>query len=161
MFCSKCGNQLVDNARFCTKCGAPVAAGTQGARQTNIQPVAMRQEYAQNAAAQPGRPAVDPETVLYQGVCLKRENTIRTLPGDAVINYNGLFYYKRQAFMNMTGKREPDFFVPSSEVMDITTSVKDMNKVMELHMRDGSVLEFYSPKFKKMLEAMETAVRGY
>ena len=26
MFCTKCGNQLSDNARFCGKCGAPVAA---------------------------------------------------------------------------------------------------------------------------------------
>lgn len=24
MFCTKCGNQLIENARFCTKCGAPV-----------------------------------------------------------------------------------------------------------------------------------------
>ena len=146
MFCSQCGNQLVENARFCTRCGAPVA-GTQ-------------QEYMPDAAPRQNRPAVDPETVLYEGVCLKRESTLRTVPGDAIINYNGLFYFGRQAFRNMTGKREPDFVVPSSEVLQITTSVKNMNSVMELHMRDGSVLEFYSPKFKKMLDAMETAVRG-
>ncbi len=28
MFCSKCGNQLSDGARFCGKCGTPVAAPT-------------------------------------------------------------------------------------------------------------------------------------
>lgn len=27
-YCSKCGNQLADNARFCTACGAPQAADT-------------------------------------------------------------------------------------------------------------------------------------
>lgn len=30
MFCSKCGNQLPDNAKFCVKCGAPVSGKKSG-----------------------------------------------------------------------------------------------------------------------------------
>ncbi|WP_418742245.1 zinc-ribbon domain-containing protein, partial [Enorma massiliensis] len=28
MFCTQCGNQLPDDSRFCSRCGAPVGAPT-------------------------------------------------------------------------------------------------------------------------------------
>lgn len=100
------------------------------------------------------------ETVLYQGVCLKRENSFDTVAGDCVITQVGMYYYSRKAFRDQTGKKQPDFIVYSRDVAEIRTSHKNMNKVMELYMRDGSCLEFYSPKFAKMLEAMQQAVYG-
>ncbi|MGN0450163.1 MAG: hypothetical protein ACI4G0_07420 [Ruminococcus sp.] len=37
-------------------------------------------------------------------------------------------------------------------------SKKNMNNVMELHMVDNSVLEFYSPDFNKMVSAMQQSI---
>lgn len=53
-FCSICGNQLEDNARFCSKCGSPIAAPTES---TPAEPVYSTPVYAPIYNA----PAVIPE----------------------------------------------------------------------------------------------------
>ncbi|MBQ8597420.1 MAG: zinc-ribbon domain-containing protein [Lachnospiraceae bacterium] len=37
MFCTKCGNKILDGALFCTKCGNRVSQGTAGMpKQNNV-----------------------------------------------------------------------------------------------------------------------------
>lgn len=50
MFCQNCGNQLSDDAKFCTRCGTPVAA----AQPATPQPTAPQ-------PVQPAAPSDDPE----------------------------------------------------------------------------------------------------
>lgn len=97
--------------------------------------------------------------ILYKGICLKRENAIDTIAGDAVITYQGLFYYKRSGFSCKIGKAPCDFFINSKEISYIEISKKNMNNVMELHMVNNSVLEFYSPDFNKMVSAMQQSIK--
>lgn len=154
MFCIHCGKPNKEVARFCGYCGKPMytAPAAPAAAPVFTPPKTP-------APAAPVRPSVDPNTVLYQGVCLKRESAAKTLPGDAVITYQGLAYYKRSSFKKTTGKKPCDFFVDSQNVASITTARKNMNDVMELHMKDGTTLEFYSPDFAAMLSAMQTAIK--
>lgn len=55
MFCSLCGNQLPDNARFCTKCGTAVDPDPVQARQAASvnQPPAQEHPYSSAASGQP------------------------------------------------------------------------------------------------------------
>lgn len=152
-FCVYCGAQMEDGSRFCSKCGKPVFVAA-----AEPQPAVENRMPEAGPAVPPADPSQDP--VLYQGVCLKRESGWTTIPGDCLITPKGLFYYRRCEFRNQIGKRQYDFWVNSADVREIRTSVKNMNKVMELYMNDGAVLEFYSPKFGKMLSAMQIAVNG-
>lgn len=136
-FCVNCGAQLPDETRFCPMCGTPVSQA--------------------NAQANAAPPDPTREQIFYDGVCLKREGMM-TVPGDCLITPSGLFYYQRSQFMKQTGKRMYSFWVNSADVVEIKTSRKNMNKVMELYLRDGTVLEFYSPKFAQMLSAMQDSV---
>ena len=64
MFCRSCGNQLADNAKFCNKCGAQVAAPAQpSAPQNNPQPTATQQIPIQ---PQPMRQPQQPYQLNYQ-----------------------------------------------------------------------------------------------
>ncbi|HHW94097.1 MAG TPA: zinc ribbon domain-containing protein [Clostridiaceae bacterium] len=135
-YCTKCGKQLPADYAFCTKCGTALG---------NAAP-------AQNTSQ-------DQQTVLYQGVCLQRLSGMTTVPGDAIITPQGLFYYKRSKFSKQIGNKPCDLFVDSRNVANIQQSYKNMNQVMQLTMNDGSVLEFYSPKFSQMFAAMNEAIR--
>lgn len=81
-----------------------------------------------------------------------------TIAGDTVITYQGLFYYKRSGFSCKIGKAPCDFFINSKDIRSIEISKKNMNNVMELHMFDNSVFEFYSPDFNKMVTAMRQSI---
>ena len=62
MFCSKCGEELKEGAKFCQKCGAPVNAQGQAPAQ-NVAP-----QQVQNAAVQPvqyGAPKAAPVPAQY------------------------------------------------------------------------------------------------
>lgn len=58
MFCSTCGNQIPDNARFCNACGAPVSApaasATTGAASSPVAPLAPAQPVQPTASAPTG-----------------------------------------------------------------------------------------------------------
>lgn len=64
-FCSKCGNQILDNAKFCPKCGTPVATSV------NNEETRMYQQPAQQPYQQPYQQPVQPsngknnQTLLY------------------------------------------------------------------------------------------------
>ena len=182
-FCVYCGAPLGEGMRFCSACGKPAYIppsapqtppqqtapqytapqyASFGAQQAMPQQTAPRTAQAAGYNTQmspmPADPAMEP--VFYEGVCLQRLDGVRTVPGDCIITARGLFYYSREMFKKQIGKRQYDFWIDSRNVGDIRTSVKNMNKVMELYLRDGSVKEFYSPKFDQMLSAMQKAVRG-
>ncbi len=55
MFCSNCGTQVQDNARFCYKCGSAIAQNTQQASTSYEQPDTYQQPnvYQQPAPSQP------------------------------------------------------------------------------------------------------------
>ena len=63
MFCPQCGNQLADNARFCSNCGTQIEGQPAAAQPAAAQPAAAQPtqpvsaEYAQPTAAQPTQPA--------------------------------------------------------------------------------------------------------
>ena len=62
-FCSKCGNQILDNAKFCPKCGAPVAAPT-GNEETRMYQQPAQQPY-QQPYQQPVQSGKSNQTLLY------------------------------------------------------------------------------------------------
>lgn len=41
MFCSKCGSQVKDNAKFCDECGSPVNTGTSNPDVGKVEPIHM------------------------------------------------------------------------------------------------------------------------
>jgi len=51
MFCTKCGNNIADDARFCAKCGTPTNVGNQ--QPAPQQPVYQQPVYQQPAPQQP------------------------------------------------------------------------------------------------------------
>lgn len=55
MFCHNCGNQLPDNAQFCSSCGAKMASGT--AAQQNTSAIHQTDIPRQNAAQKPAQQA--------------------------------------------------------------------------------------------------------
>ncbi|MDR1803454.1 MAG: zinc ribbon domain-containing protein [Treponema sp.] len=66
MFCQKCGNQVVDNAKFCRKCGALIAgddsiqhASTEPVSIASPKPVELTQEATPETFAQESVPAAD------------------------------------------------------------------------------------------------------
>ena len=73
MFCTKCGTQLPDDARFCSGCGAPIA---QKAATPDPEPVVTRSE---SVAEQPEPQPVTQETPAPEAV---RFNTVGDM-GDA------------------------------------------------------------------------------
>lgn len=58
MFCSNCGNQIPDGARFCQSCGNPVSAA--GAPQPTGAPQPMQQAPPPTGAPRPMQQAVQP-----------------------------------------------------------------------------------------------------
>jgi uncharacterized protein YxjI len=59
MFCSKCGNQLSDNAKFCTKCGSPATQLKERAAEPPAAPVAPATPVAPAAPVAPAVPVAD------------------------------------------------------------------------------------------------------
>ena len=150
-YCAKCNIQFPTDTAFCVNCGTPLG------NSAPVQNTQAQNAYPQNIQAQ--NSDMDKNTVLYEGVCLQRLSGFTTVPGDAVITPQGLFYYKRSMFSKQIGKRPCDFFVDSRDVVNIQQNSKNMNQVMMLTMVDGSVLEFYSPNFPQMFAAMNEAIR--
>jgi len=62
-FCSKCGNQLAENAKFCTKCGAPTGAAVpqQTAEKPAIEKVGNIRKCPACGAEVPAMAAICPE----------------------------------------------------------------------------------------------------
>lgn len=60
MFCNKCGNQLNDGAKFCSKCGAPIGSEINNNNQDNIQnntvPTVSNEAIENNNAKESGVP---------------------------------------------------------------------------------------------------------
>ncbi len=61
-FCSKCGNQILDNAKFCPKCGAPVAAPVNNEETRMYQQQPAQQPYQQPVQPSNGK---SNQTLLY------------------------------------------------------------------------------------------------
>ena len=68
MFCPKCGNKLPDNAKFCEKCGSPVASvpNQQSPKQTQSeQSVLTQQAQSTKQPTQAGEPAGQAKTGFF------------------------------------------------------------------------------------------------
>ncbi|GEM_PF-2276575 len=93
MFCSKCGQQIDDNARFCPSCGAPNVANT-----TQAQPQPQRQEAYRQAPTQAAYPQqVQPAQNAFMNF-LNGTSPMKALPVISLIMF---FVYGTYTFINM------------------------------------------------------------
>ena len=86
MFCRKCGAKLKDSAKFCGKCGAPVAIAVEPKKEL-VAPAETVKPMA--PAVKPPRDAVPPEekTVAPED----KPKLIVNMPGAKPVSSNGEF----------------------------------------------------------------------
>lgn len=123
MFCTNCGTQLLDNAKFCVACGAQVNAGAQ---QEPVQRPMQQGMPQQMAFQQTPVPNVQPtnnaatEIIVKQGRCSWIKSPLVVQNGKAVLT-NHRFMYKKSK-LDLLVNDLYDFFSGSSTHFEIALS---------------------------------------
>lgn len=140
MFCIQCGTRIPDNAKFCSKCGAP-----QG-----------------DAAAMAGVPAdqaAPAESLVMRGAGQVIKSAILANTGEVVLTTQKLSFYKGgtivAAQVLMRGTLQ--FELPLTEVAEVVRAKKGLVPTIRLVKKDGSDLHF---NFIKQMDAWEAALRS-
>ena len=100
MFCKKCGQQLPDGIKFCTKCGTPTAAAQNPAAQRTVNPQMRPQNpqmRPQDPQMRPQNPQMRPQTPPQRPMNAPQRPMPRPQPAYAPTNnsgYIGQFRYK-------------------------------------------------------------------
>ncbi len=137
MFCKHCGQQLDDNAAFCSGCGNPVGAN----------PKAVQANYA---APPPAREAQG-ETVLAEGKCQFSKNGSFLAPqGSVAFTDTRIIHYKHGVaklmvlgMLSHLTQGKYDFEIPYSAVVSVKEGRQMLSRYLDIHMADGKRHRIY------------------
>lgn len=126
MYCSNCGNQLADGARFCSSCGAPVSG----------QPAPTEQ--------------AGDEIIIMQGLCNRVKSPLLVQNGNAMLTNKRFIYLKHSlakifvigAAVNLT-KGSYDFDIPISNIESIEDGRQGISKTIIINTKNGEKYNFY------------------
>ena len=139
MFCTQCGTQLPDGAKFCSNCGAHLDAAAAPSA----------------TAAQPG-----PEAILMQGAGQVMKSAVLANTGSFVLTNQRLIFSKGGNIVmgKVLTEGKFAFEVPLNEIVQVERSKKGLVSTIRLVKRDGSDLPLCFLKAEPWLVSPQSAV---
>ena len=124
MFCSNCGHQLSDNAKFCSECGHPIEPSI---TQNNKE-----------------------EKIIKEGLCNHVKNKFFVQNGHGLLTNKRFIYSKHSlakiaamgVLVNLT-KGNYDFEIPISEIAGLKEGKQGISKTIIIVTKTGEEYNFY------------------
>ena len=127
MYCSKCGNQLNHNERFCSACGTPVTPAVQPVQ--NNQPINPR-------PAVPAQP-VDPNAPLIYTDAVWTLQGVGSQRGILVVKWEGLYFYGGSNPEQKARNGQASIFIDTRTVVESRMTGGMRGPVIQIVMNDG------------------------